>query len=75
LFTEVSYLNGNIVRRGTLGSIRVDVVYGPSRETPMAIYDLKTGQAKLTSKRVAEIRRHLPPGYQDIPIIEIRIEP
>jgi RHS repeat-associated protein len=75
LFSEVSYLNGNIVRRGTPGSIRVDIVYGPSRETPMAIYDLKTGQAKLTSKRVAEIRRHLPPGYQDIPIIEIRIKP
>jgi hypothetical protein len=41
--------------------------------TPTAIYDLKTGNARLTDKRVAKIRAQLPPewGY-DVPIIQIK---
>jgi hypothetical protein len=71
LTPEVSYRNGEIVKRGTSGSIRLDVVEGPVK-TPTAIYDLKTGSATLTLQRIAEIRQHLPAGYQNIPIIEIR---
>jgi hypothetical protein len=41
LSTEVSYLNGYEVDRGTPGSIRVDVVEGP-KDSPTAIYDLVT---------------------------------
>jgi hypothetical protein len=68
---EVSYLNGLEVRRGTPGSIRVDVAEG-SFEAPTAIYDLKTGTRGLTPARISEIRRHLPAGSKDIPILEIR---
>jgi RHS repeat-associated protein len=69
--TEVSYLNGQIVKRGTRGSIRLDVVEGPL-STPRAIYDLKTGTAALTKSRIAEIRSHLPAGCSNTPIYEVR---
>ena len=76
LTPEVSYLNGDVVRRGTAGSIRVDVVEGPLG-APMAVYDLKTGSATLTPQRIAEIRTHLPnggrlPDGSLVPVIEIR---
>lgn len=72
LHTEVSYKGGEIVPRGTEGSVRLDVVQGASRMEPSAIFDLKTGSAKLTPARIAEIRSHLPPGFRNIPIQEVR---
>jgi|GEM_PF-2380396 len=71
LTPEVSYYGGRPSRYGLKGSIRVDVVEGPI-ERPIAIYDLKTGGSKLTPARITEIRSHLPRGYKDIPITEIR---
>jgi len=71
LQTEVAYRGGLVVKRGTPGSVRADVVEG-TLERPIAIYDLKTGSARLTPTRIADIRSHLPQGFQDIPIIEIR---
>lgn len=70
LTTEVSYLDGNVVKRGTPGSVRLDVVEGPL-ENPTAVYDLKTGSAKLTPKRIEQIQRHLP-GDANTPILTIR---
>jgi len=49
LTAEVSYLNGNVVKRGTPGSIRVDAILGPV-EAPTAVFDLKTGSAQLTPR-------------------------
>jgi hypothetical protein len=37
---------------------------------PIAVYDLKTGNAKLTPSRVQEIRNAV--GRPDIPVIELR---
>ncbi len=68
---EVSYLNGRVVKHGTKGSIRVDVVVGDPAN-PIAIYDLKTGSAKLTARRILDIRKHLPKGC-DPEIYEIRL--
>ncbi len=45
----------------------MDVVEGPI-EAPTAVYDLKTGEAKLTPKREQQIREHLPKPSKDIPI-------
>jgi RHS repeat-associated protein len=69
--TEISYLNGEVVKHGTAGSIRVDAVRG-AVDAPKAIADLKTGMGALTAARVSEIRIHLPAGYQGIPIFEVR---
>lgn len=71
LFSEVSYLNGQVVPYGTPGSVRLDVVVG-SPGAPTAIWDLKTGSAVLTPSRIAQIQSHLPPGFQNVPVIEVR---
>jgi RHS repeat-associated protein len=71
LFSEVSYLNGQVVPYGTPGSVRLDVVVG-SPSAPTAIWDLKTGSAALTPARVAQIQSHLPPGFQNVPVLEVR---
>jgi RHS repeat-associated protein len=68
---EVSYHNGIEVKRGHPGSVRLDVVEG-GITTPTAVYDLKTGQAGLSASRITEIRSHLPEGYRNIPVIELR---
>ena len=71
LFSEVSYLNGQVVPYGTRGSVRLDVVVG-SPSAPTAIWDLKTGAAALTPARIAQIQSHLPPGFQNVPVLEVR---
>ncbi len=70
LTTEQSYLNGNPVRRGTPGSVCLDVVEGPL-DNPTSIYDLKTGSAKLTLARIQQIQSHLS-GGSTVPITEVR---
>jgi len=70
LSTEVSYLNGKVVPRGTPGSVRVDVVNGPV-DAPISIYDLKTGSAKLTPARVQSIQSHVP-GGANVPVSQVR---
>jgi RHS repeat-associated protein len=70
LSTEVSYLNGKVVSRGTPGSVRIDVIEGP-RANPTAAYDLKTGQAGLSPSRVQQIQSHLPGGNK-VPVHEVR---
>jgi hypothetical protein len=52
------------------GGVRLDVVEG-NLMRPIAVYDLKTGAARLTPSRIAEIRMHLPSGYQNIPVLPI----
>jgi hypothetical protein len=69
--TEVSYLNGVEVPYGTAGSVHLDAVVG-SPSAPTAIYDLKTGSAALSPSRIAQIRANLPPGYQNVPVLEVR---
>jgi RHS repeat-associated protein len=72
--TEVSYLNGKVVPFGTKGSVRLDAVVGDVNN-PTAVFDLKTGGAQLTAKRIEQIRKHLPEGSKNIPIDEIRPTP
>jgi hypothetical protein len=60
----------DFVNYGMDGSIRTDVVLRDPKNpsgAPIAVYDLKTGNAVLTPSRVAEIRRALKQG--DLPII------
>ena len=69
LHTEVSYLNGRVVPRGTQGSVRLDVVEG-SALNPTSVYDLKTGKAGLTPSRISQIQSHIP-GGSNVPVIGI----
>ncbi|MBI4604274.1 MAG: RHS repeat protein [Planctomycetes bacterium] len=70
LSTEISYLNGQIVPRGTPGSVRLDVVNGPLN-APVSIFDLKTGSATLTPARIQQIQSHIP-GGANVPVFEVR---
>ena len=70
LSTEVSYLRGAVVPRGTSGSVRLDVVEGPLN-APTSIFDLKTGTATLTPARVLQIQGNVP-GGSSVPVIEVR---
>lgn len=56
---EISYKDGRPVKYGTKGSVRADAVVGDIQK-PKAIYDLKTGGAKLTPKNVAKYNKHVP---------------
>jgi len=62
---EVSYKDGDVVSRGTEGSVRLDAVEGP-KNAPINAYNLKTGGAKLTEKRVQQIRDHAPKTLQKV---------
>ena len=70
LFSEQSYLNGVPVKYGTPGSIRIDVGEG-TVEDPTAVYDLKTGGARLSPARIQQIQMHLPSGT-GVPVYEVR---
>lgn len=69
--TEVSYLDGKPVGYGTPGSVRLDAVVW-SEGKIIAVFDLKTGGATLTEARIQQIRSHLPPYAQAVPILEVR---
>ena len=56
LRTKVSYLNGAEVTYGTKGSVRFDVVLTDSNGTPIAAWDLKTGNAVLTDSRIMQMQ-------------------
>ena len=67
---EQSFDLGRIARYGLEGSVRTDIVLRDRSGIPIAVYDLKTGNAKLTPSRVREIRDGV--GRPNIPVIELR---
>jgi RHS repeat-associated protein len=54
--TEVSYLNGEIVKHGTKGSARIDAGLYNSKGQLIQVFDLKTGGSKLTTQQVQHIQ-------------------
>ena len=67
---EHSFSLGAAARYGLADSVRTDVVLRDREGIPIAVYDLKTGNAKLTPSRVREIRDAV--GWPNIPVIELR---
>jgi hypothetical protein len=60
LHAEISFSLTGLVEYGVAGRIRTDVILGPDRTRPVAIYDLKTGSARLNDRRVREINDRFP---------------
>jgi RHS repeat-associated protein len=60
LHAELSFSFSGLIEYGFAGSIRTDVILGPDPERPVAIYDLKTGSARLNDRRVQEINSRFP---------------
>jgi hypothetical protein len=58
-----------LIEYGISGSKRTDVYLKDKLGRPIAIYDLKTGNAKLTPARIQELRKAV--GVDDIPVIEL----
>ena len=67
---EQSFSLGEAVRYGLAGSVRTDILLRDRDGIPIAVYDLKIGNAKLTPSRVREIREAL--GRPNILVIELR---
>ena len=67
--TEVSYLNGNIVKHGTKGSARIDAGLYNSKGELVHVFDLKTGGARLTPQQVKHIQTQT---QKQVPVTEIR---
>ena len=72
---EQSFSFGGLVRYGVDGSVRTDIVLRDGRTSAapiLAVWDIKTGTARLDRKRVNELRAHL--GVDSsVPIIEIDV--
>lgn len=64
---------GMDLRYGSLGSIRTDVILRNDIGDPIAIYDVKTGGARLTAARVEELRTAVASGTR-IPVIELHLQ-
>lgn len=60
----------DIVRYGLAGTVRTDILLRDDRGNPLAIYDLKTGNAQLTPRRREELRAAA--RAPDVPVIELR---
>ncbi|MCJ2110338.1 hypothetical protein MKK64_03825 [Methylobacterium sp. E-025] len=72
---EQSFSLGDSVGYGLEGSVRTDVVLRDGRTSSapiLAVWDFKTGNARLTPARVREIREGLGVG-SDVPVIEIHV--
>jgi RHS repeat-associated protein len=65
IHTEVSYKDGEPVPRETKGSVRLDAIEGP-KDAPITAYDLKTGGAKLTEKRIEKIKDQAPKSLKNV---------
>lgn len=73
-FNDVETTWGGVdLRYGSLGSVRTDVILRNDVGDPIAIYDVKTGGARLTDARVKELREAVAPGSR-IPTIELHLE-
>jgi hypothetical protein len=71
LHSEVSFLAGGIVERGTPGSVRLDAVIMRGNQI-QHIFDLKTGAAGMSPARIQQIYSQLGGQRPPIHIIQPR---
>ena len=69
---EQSFSAQDVIRYGSNGSIRTDVVMRDDDGDVIAIWDVKTGNAELTDDRRQEIRDEVGVSA-DVPVIELHI--
>jgi hypothetical protein len=67
---EQNWHMGDLWDYGISGAKRTDVYLKDPLGNPIAIYDLKTGNARLTRARIRELREAV--GVKNIPVIELR---
>lgn len=69
---EFSYMKNSKVPYGKEGSVRADVALRSIGDEVIAIYDLKTGGAAVSSSRANELRSHFS-ASRYVPVIELHI--
>ena len=69
---EQSFLDGEITSHGRQLSIRTDVILRNVTGEVLAIYDVKTGNARLSAARVRELRTKTDVG-SNVPVIELHV--
>jgi hypothetical protein len=67
---EQNWHKGDLWDYGISGAKRTDIYLKDPLGNPIAIYDLKTGNARLTPARIRELREAV--GGKNIPVIELR---
>lgn len=67
---EQNWHVGEALKYGISGAKRTDIFLRDPAGRPIAIYDLKTGNAMLTPARIRELRAAVNAG--NIPVIELR---
>jgi hypothetical protein len=68
---EQSFSMGSLARYGAANSIRTDIFLRDRSGEPLAIYDVKTGNASLTPARVRELLKHVGREGMPIPVIQL----
>jgi hypothetical protein len=68
---EQSFSFGELANYGAKNSIRTDIFLRDKFGEPLAIYDVKTGNARLTPARVRELLEHVKRTDNPIPIIQL----
>jgi hypothetical protein len=72
--TEVSYMeDGPASRYGQAGSLRVDVIWEDKDSKTLKIYELKTGAARLTERRVDRTldRKYMEKAWKSVTVMEL----
>lgn len=69
---EESFSLGDIARYGEDGTVRVDVFMTDDTGKIIAVWDVKTGGARLTGARVSELRAEVGVG-SEVPVIELHV--
>ena len=68
---EQSFNLGELARYGAANSIRTDIFLRDKFGEPLAIYDVKTGNARLSRARVRELLEHVGREDNPIPVIQL----
>jgi hypothetical protein len=68
---EQSFSMGSLVRYGAANIIRTDIFLRDRSGEPLAIYDLKTGNASLTPARVRELLKRVGREGMPVPVIQL----
>jgi hypothetical protein len=62
---EKSVIGDVGIKKNAAGSIRVNLILKSPEGDPICIFDLKTGEARLTARRINKIRSNLPENYRN----------
>ena len=70
--SEVNFIEGNSIDSNLKGSIRVDALVIDESDKIVAVYDLKTGGAYMSSGQFRKIIKHI--DGNDVPVFIVKVK-